>query len=206
MHGSTMRRQQRRRLGETMRTRWIMTIAPLIALIALVMAAGAPIVVAQEIDYLGTNRLEFVPVGSMASDATGKGVIDYRGGDEPDSRWRGSFRFSGLAANTTYVVMIKGRASATDTNDDSDAPDNQPLDGLCSFTTDDTGKGSCFWYFSGLARLNVVQLRENDLKGARVMQAMRSGSRGSITTTPNRYSPGGEVPDRKGTRQVKGGR
>lgn len=190
-----------------MRIRWVMTIAPLIALAALIAAAGAPAGLAQEIDYFGTNRLEFEPVGSMSKDASGKGVIDYRGGDEPDSRWRGSFRFSGLEPNTTYIVLIKGRTSATDTTDDnSDAPDDQQSDGLCSFTTDDAGKGSCFWYFSGLARLNVVQLRENDIKGARVMQAMRSGSRGSITTTPNRYSPGGEVPDRKATRQGKSGR
>ncbi|MCC7023666.1 MAG: hypothetical protein IT338_12630 [Thermomicrobiales bacterium] len=189
-----------------MRSRWLMTLAPLFALAALIMAAGAPAAVAQEIDYFGTNRLEFAPVSSVAKDAIGKGVIDYRGGIEPNSRWRGSFRFSGLEPYTTYIVLIKGRASATNpTDDNSDAPDEQSSDGLCSFKTDDTGKGSCFWYFSGLARLNVVQLREGDTKGARVMQAMRSGIRGSITTTPNRYSPGGEVPDRKGTRRGNGG-
>lgn len=188
-----------------MSIRWVSTVALAMALVGMLVSIAPP-VTAQEIDYFGTNRLEFAPVGTTSKDATGKGVIDYRGGAEPDSRWRGSFRFSGLAPGTTYIVMIKGRLGKTDAPVDDDSPDDQSSDGLCSFKADDAGKGSCFWYFSGLARLNVVQLRENDVTGARVMQASRSGNRGSITTIPNRFSPGGEVTDRKSTRQGRGGR
>ena len=63
------------------------------------------------------------------------------------------------------------------------------------------GQGSnCFWYFRGLAQLNVVQLRTEDETGRRVLQASRSGDLGSITTVPNRYSPGGEIPVRQQSR------
>jgi hypothetical protein len=67
---------------------------------------------------------------------------------------------------------------------------------LCSFQTDDTGRGNCFWYFRGLARLNIVQLRAGDETGPRILQASRDGDPGSITTDSNRYSPGGVVPTR----------
>jgi hypothetical protein len=151
-----------------------------------------------EIGYFGTNRLQFAVVGNAPVDATGKGIIDYRGGDEPSSSWRASFRFSGLDAGATYTVVVRGRFG------EAGSDEATAFTPLCSFTTNDNGRGSCFWYFRGLARLNVVQLRAGDENGARVMQASRSDSgAGSITTEANRYSPGGEVATRAATGKGK---
>ena len=148
-----------------------------------------------EIGYFGTNRLDFESVGNAApEDAGGKGIVDYRGGEEPNSTWRASFRFTGLEAATDYTVVIRGRFG------EAGSDEATAFTPICSFTTNDKGRGSCFWYFRGLARLNTVQLREGDEEGTRVMQASRSDGPGSITTEPNRYSPGGEM----ATRQAKG--
>lgn len=147
--------------------------------------------VAQEIGHYGTNRLVFAPVGQNSAPAPkGQGIVEYRGGDEPDSRWRGSFRFKGLEPNRTYTVVVRGRFGA---NNSDEAGEFSPL---CSFDVKANGNGSCFWYFSGLARLDVVQLRVGDENGAPVMRASRDDSIGSIETTPNRYSPGDELPER----------
>ncbi|HEU0116638.1 MAG TPA: hypothetical protein VFQ80_18240, partial [Thermomicrobiales bacterium] len=144
------------------------------------------------IGYFGDNALVFAPVGVLSPpEATGKGLIAYQGGDEPKSQWRATFRVTNLAANTTYTVAVKGRFG------DPGSDDASAFTALCSFETDDVGKGNCFWYFRGLARLNVVQLRAGDENGRRVLQASRDGDPGSITTDPNRYSPGGIVPERK---------
>ena len=164
------------------------------ALIALLAFSALP-TAAQDVAHLGTNQLIFEPVGNSAfPDATGKGIVDYRGGDQESSRWRASFRFSGLEANATYTVVIKDRFA------DSDTADETSVSPLCSFQTDGEGKGNCFWYFRGLVRLNVVQLRTKDETGRRVLQASRSGDPGSITTDPNRYSPGGQIPVRQQSR------
>jgi hypothetical protein len=147
---------------------------------------------AQDIGYFGKNRLEFAAVSSGANSAAGgTGIVDYKGGKEPDSRWRATFRFSGLTPRTEYTVVIRGR-----TGDESSAAATE-FTPLCSFTAEADGKGSCFWYFQGLARLNVVQLREGAVDGRRVLQASRSGDTGSIETDPNRFSPGGENQPRK---------
>ena len=147
---------------------------------------------AEEIGYFGTNRLAFDPAGDRPDpDGKGKGLIDYRGGAEPDSRWRATFRFSGLRPNRTYTVVVLGRFGA----DGSDEADQ--FSPLCSFDAKDNGKGRCFWYFSGLARLDVVQLQLGNESGPSVMQASRDGGPGSIKTEPNRYSPGGALPERK---------
>ena len=68
---------------------------------------------------------------------------------------------------------------------------------LCSFQTDAAGQGGCFWYFRGLARLNLVQLRAGDENGTQVLGASRPRGPGSIETEPNRFSPGGEIPARQ---------
>src|SRR3954454_5534444 len=145
---------------------------------------------AEEIGHYGTNRLVFAPLGQdAASAAKGQGIVEYRGGAEPDSRWRGTFRFKGLEPNGTYTVVVRGRFGA----DGSDAAGE--VSPLCSFDVKDNGNGSCFWYFSGLARLDVVQLRLGDENGAQVMKASRDDGLGSIETVPNRYSPGDPLPD-----------
>lgn len=147
---------------------------------------------AQDLGHFGKNRLEFAPVeSSPLPDAAGTGIVDYKGGEEPDSQWRATFKFTGLEPNASYTVVVRGRFG------EPDSPEEAQLSPLCSFSADNQGRGSCFWYFRGLARLNVVQLRSGDENGPRVLQATRSGDLGSITTSPNRFSPGGEIPARK---------
>jgi hypothetical protein len=162
-----------------------------LALVTL-LSVGPLLAEAQEIGYFGKNRLVFEPAGPFADDnGKGKGIIDFRGGEEPNSRWRATFRFSRLDPNVTYSVVILGRSGAEGSEE---AGHRSPL---CAFDAKDNGKGSCFWYFSGLARLNVVQLRLGDENGPLVMQASRDGNLGSIETVPNRYSPGGAISESK---------
>ena len=163
-------------------------------LVALLAVSTFP-AAAQEIGYFGKNRLEFALVDpSVLPDATGTGIVDYKGGREPSSQWRASFRFTGLEAGASYTVVIEGRFG------DPGSPAADLLSPLCSFTADDAGEGGCFWYFRGLARLDLVQLRTGDENGPRVLAANRNGGPGSITTDPNRFSPGGEIPARKRSR------
>jgi hypothetical protein len=146
-----------------------------------------------DIGYFGTNILVFAPVGGVVeADASGRGIIDYQGGDEPKSRWQATFRFSGLDPDTDYAVVVKGRSG------DPGTDEARALSPLCSFTTDENGRGTCFWFFRGLARLNVVQVRQQaDGSGRRMLQASRDGDPGSIATTPNQFSPGGQLPARR---------
>jgi hypothetical protein len=146
----------------------------------------------QDIGHFGKNRLRFSAVEPFSlPDATGTGIVDYKGGKEPSSQWRASFRFTGLEAGARYTVVILGRFGA------AGSPEADSFTPLCSFQTDDLGQGGCFWYFRGLARLNVVQLRSEDENGIQVLEARRSGRLGSIETEPNRFSPGGEIPARQ---------
>jgi hypothetical protein len=156
---------------------------------------------AQNIGHFGKNRLEFAPVASDSlPDAMGAGIVDYEGGKEPESQWRASFRFTGLEANATYTVVIRGRFGDPGSAEEGD------FTPLCSFTTDPAGDGSCFWYFRGLARLDLVQLRERNEHGAPVLEATRARGAGSIMTDPNRFSPGGENPPRKKSKNDRNSR
>lgn len=174
--------------------RWRLGVALWITLTALLVGSVSP-VSAQEIGHYGKNTLDLEAVGDRWEGAIGKGIIEYRGGDEPSSRWRASFRFSELSEETDYTVVVKGRFG------DDGSDEASEYTALCSFETDSEGKGNCFWYFRGLARLNAVQLRLEDEDGTRVMQASRNGDLGSISTEPNRYSPGGEIPSRSAKKQ-----
>jgi hypothetical protein len=164
-----------------------------IALIVLLLFGISPATAqAQDIGHFGKNRLRFSAVAPLSlPDATGTGIVDYKGGKEPSSQWRASFRFTGLEARASYTVVIMGRFGA------AGSPEADRFTPLCSFRTDDVGQGGCFWYFRGLARLNDVQLRSDDANGIQVLEARRSGRPGSIETEPNRFSPGGEIPARE---------
>lgn len=143
---------------------------------------------AQEIGFLGKNRLVFDPTGdAVDNDASGKGIIEYQGGEEPDSSWRATFRFKALRRNSNYVVVIKGRFGEVGSEEAEEYSE------ICAFRTNKSGKGNCFWYFRGLARLDETQLRARGVDGERAMQATRGDGPGDITTVPNRYSPGGEI-------------
>ena len=172
---------------------------PWIALLAVaVLAFGASPTTAQNIGHFGRNRLMFSSVEPfLLPDATGSGIVDYKGGKEPSSQWRASFQFTGLEPGSSYTVVIRGRFGAQGSTE-ADA-----LTPLCSFQADDQGQGGCFWYFRGLARLTLVQLRAGDENGIQVLEASRSRGAGSIQTEPNRFSAGGEIPAHK---NVKNGR
>src|SRR5215208_6278107 len=146
----------------------------------------------QNIGHFGKNRLKFATVEPFSlPDATGTGIVDYKGGREPESQWRASFRFAGLEPGASYTVVIKGRFGA------SGSAEASAFTALCSFQADVAGQGGCFWYFRGLARLNLVQLRAGDENGTQVLEANRARGPGSIETEPNRFSPGGEISGRK---------
>jgi hypothetical protein len=143
------------------------------------------------IGHFGKNRLRFSAVEPfLLPDATGTGIVDYKGGREPSSQWRASFRFTGLEPGASYTVVIRGRFGAPG------SPEANDFTPLCSFAADDQGQGGCFWYFRGLARLDRVQLRAGDQNRSRVLEATRFSGPGSIETEPNRFSPGGEIPAR----------
>jgi hypothetical protein len=164
-----------------------------ITLIAMLLVGISPATAqAQDIGHFGKNRLRFSAVApTLLPDATGTGIVDFKGGREPSSQWRASFRFTRLEAGASYTVVIRGRFGAAGSREaDSFTP-------LCSFRTDDAGQGGCFWYFRGLARLNLVQLRTGGENGAPVLGARRPRGPGSIETEPNRFSPGGEISARE---------
>jgi hypothetical protein len=149
----------------------------------------------RDLGHFGKNRLKFAAVEPfLLADATGTGIVDYKGGREPASQWRASFQFIGLEPGASYTVVIRGRFGA------AGSPEAVSFTPLCSFSADDTGQGGCFWYFRGLARLSLVQLRAGSENGTQVLEANRSRGPGSIETEPNRFSPGGEYSPRRQSR------
>ena len=77
----------------------------------------------ENIGYFGKNRLKFATVERfLLSDATGTGIIDYKGGNEPSSQWRASFRFSGLESEARYTVVFNGRFGARGSPEANDSP------------------------------------------------------------------------------------
>jgi hypothetical protein len=161
---------------------WIMLIV--------VLAGGGMPAAAKDpkIRHFGENRLRFASVEpSLQPNATGTGLIEFKGGKEPSSQWRATFRFAGLEPGANYAVVVKGRQGA------SGSPEAAAFTTLCTFEADNQGQGSCFWYFRGLARLNIVQLRTDDERGTPVLEARRRRGPGSIKTERNRFSPGGEI-------------
>lgn len=141
------------------------------------------------------NQLTFAPVaGSASPDGSGQGVINYvKGisGEEPNTEWTSSFRFSGLAADTMYTVVVRGRFA-----------DAGGFSGICSFTTDTNGNGRCQERFTGLQRLAVAQLRLGGEDGTPVLQATRpAGGPGTIVShggcrEPEQAASGCDAPGR----------
>ncbi len=142
--------------------------------IALALALPGATLAAHE----SSNKLAFTPVaGSPAPDASGNGVINYIKGisaDEPDTAWSSAFRFKGLAADTTYTVVVRGRFA-----------DPAVFSTICTFTTNGAGIGTCNSRFTGLQRLAITQLRRAGVGGTLVLQATRQAvlaGPGSITS------------------------
>ena len=124
------------------------------------------------------NHLVFAPVATGNTTAGGTGTINYvkgTSGDEPNTEWTSSFRFTGLTADTGYTVVVRGRFA-----------DPFAFSKICSFTTNDTGVGSCTSRFTGLQRLAIAQLRMGNSTGTTVLQATRqsvTAGPGSITSS-----------------------
>lgn len=142
------------------------------------MAVALALPAAAFASHESSNKLEFAPVASSPSpDAAGSGVINYIKGTsdvEPDTSWSSAFHFSGLAADTAYSVVVRGRFA-----------DATAFSAICSFTTNGSGSGSCASQFTGLQRLAIAQLRLGDVTGATVLQATRQAvvaGPGSITS------------------------
>lgn len=133
--------------------------------------------------HFGTNSVTFEVIGKvLPAGANGQGEIDYDGGVNLKSRWSATFQFSSMTPETEYAVVVRGRYGDAGSKEATEYSD------LCSFTSDADGRGSCFAYFRGLARLDVVQVWEAD-DDRKVMQATRSSSGvGTITTVPNRFT------------------
>ena len=168
------------------------TVLWLVLIAALAFGDSPAVAQNQNIGHLGKNRLRFAIVAPFPlRDATGSGIVEYEGGREPSSQWRASFQFSGLGPGAGYTVVIRGRFGAPG------SPEATAFTPLCSFAADNAGQGGCFWYFRGLARLTLVQLRAGDENGIHVLEARRARGPGSIETQPNRFSPGGEIPARE---------
>ncbi|MDQ3043900.1 MAG: hypothetical protein M3R06_01935 [Chloroflexota bacterium] len=136
-------------------------------------------------DHESSNSLSFAPVEeSAAPEGSGTGLVDYRGGREPKTRWTVQFSFDGLQANQPYSVVILGRFG------DDGTPAATTFAEVCAFTTDSAGKGGCWYYPVSIRRLSVVQLRASDATGTPVLQATREeGGPGAIVSQPNRFSP-----------------
>jgi hypothetical protein len=148
--------------------------ARLLALATVTIGVGSALVIgapAAMAAHESANHLSYAPVaGSASPGAGGRGIINYvkgTSGAEPNTQWTSSFRFSGLAANMSYTVTVKGRSSA-----------------ICSFTTTRSGNGGCATAFTGLEKLGVSQLVT--ASGAPVLQATRqvvAEGPGSITSS-----------------------
>ncbi len=145
----------------------------LVGLVAL-LAVPATALAAHE----SNNKLVFAPVaGSPAPGAAGDGVINYIKGtseEEPDTAWSSAFRFSGLAPDTTYSVVVRGRFA-----------DPTVFSAICEFTTNVSGIGTCQSQFTGLERLAIAQLRLGGVDGTPVLQTTRQAvvaGPGSITS------------------------
>jgi hypothetical protein len=182
------------RPGEfTARVRHVLSAVLWVTLI-IVLASGVSPAAAQDqnIGHFGKNRLKFATVEPfLLPDASGTGIVEYKGGKGAASQWRASFRFTGLEPGANYAVVVRGRFGA------SREPEATVYTPLCSFVADEQGQGGCFWYFRSLARLTIVQLRDSDENGIQVLEARRARGPGSIRTEPNRFSPGGEIPSQK---------
>lgn len=171
------------------------TLTRTLAMIGISAAALATLALPASAAHESNNRLLFAAVGTTVGTASGTGTINYvkgTSGDEPDTQWTSSFRFTGLTADTGYTVVVKGRFQ-----------DAGLFSSICSFTTNSTGVGSCTSRFTGLRRLAVAQLRTSS--GTAVLQATRQsvlpGQPGSITS-----SGGCREPDQAGTTCTAPGR
>lgn len=134
-------------------------------------------------DHESLTRMTFEPVeNSAAPTGSGTGMVEFHGGQEPDSRWTSTFQFFGVQSGSTYSVVVQGRFGE---DGSSEAVAFTPV---CEFVAGEDGSGGCWYYFVGLHRLGVVQLRVGSPDGAPVLQATNLAGPGSMNRTSNAYS------------------
>ncbi|MGI8482968.1 MAG: hypothetical protein ACR2OU_01740 [Thermomicrobiales bacterium] len=136
-------------------------------------------------EHESTTHLTFERVQDSPSlGGEGTGVIDFRGGKEPTSRWTAMFRFTQLQPATHYVVVVQGRFG------DDGTAEAKAFSSICAFNTEAKGAGGCWYYLVGMRRLGVVQVRIGDAEGLIVLQATGASSGpGSMRRTPNDFPP-----------------
>lgn len=135
-------------------------------------------------EHESTNVLVFAPTADSASPrAAGDGVIEYKGGAEPVSRWTVTLRLTGLDPGRAYAVVVRGR-----TGDDGSAA-AAAFSTLCRLRASAVGEGGCWDYVQGFRRVGVVQVRLDDEQGPPVLQATRDpAGPGAITSLPNAHA------------------
>ncbi len=95
-----------------------------------------------------------------------------------------TFQFTGLEPEQAYAVMVQGRYG----EDGTDAA--TAFTPICDFTTDASGDGGCWYYFVGLVRLAVMEVRIGDADGEVVLRATASDDGpGSLSRMANEFSP-----------------
>jgi hypothetical protein len=142
----------------------------LILLVAVSFGLASTVFAAHE----SNNDLTFAPVANSPSpNASGQGTINYikgLSGEEPNTNWASTFQFAGLEPNTMYTIVVQGRFA-----------DPAAFSGICTFSTNNQGNGSCQNRFTSLQRLGVAQLRLGGEGGTVVLEARRAS--GSIVSS-----------------------
>ncbi|MEJ7837880.1 MAG: hypothetical protein WKF81_03645 [Thermomicrobiales bacterium] len=134
-------------------------------------------------DHESLTRMTFAPVTESADPAaSGVGMVKFHGGEEPDSRWTATFQYFGLRPATMYAVVVQGRFGE---DGSEEAAAYTPV---CEFVSGDDGSGGCWFYFVGLKRLGVVQVRVDGPDGEAVLQASNKDGPGDMDRTANAYS------------------
>lgn len=163
-------------------SRWVARAAAVATVLGLLVVGTVRLGLAE---HESTNVLVFAPTAGSASPlAAGDGVIEYKGGAEPASRWTITLRLTGLDPGRTYAVVVRGRAG------DDGSAEAAAFSSLCRFRASDAGEAGCWDYVQGFRRLGLVQIRLDDEQGQPVLQATRGpAGPGAITSLPNAQSP-----------------
>ncbi len=117
------------------------------------------------------NRFDFKPT-TAAPGADGRGISNYLAGASTDDNelWNSHVRATGLAPNTRYTFWAEN-------NNDTFQPATVPMGdaAVCSFVTDNAGRGSCRRQKHNEPALAIARIRVGDMNtfGAVVLEARR---------------------------------
>jgi len=117
------------------------------------------------------NRFNFKP-SAAAPGADGRGVSNYLAGasTKDNELWNSHVRVTGLAPGTRYTFWAEN-------NNDTFQPATVPMGdkAVCSFVTDDAGRGSCRRQKHNEPALAIARIRLGDMDvfGTPVLEARR---------------------------------